>query len=143
MNLKEEYSVAAIVYHENEYLLLKYGLGHWEFVKGHKEANESDEQTILRELREETGINDAIVIKGFEESYDYKFTFDGQRIHKYVRCFLINSNTINVKISYEHEAYLWLPLDRAITQVTFENAKNLLKKADKFRQKNLRLSREI
>lgn len=143
MNLNEEYSVAAIVYHENEYLLLKYGLGHWEFVKGHKEANESDEQTILRELREETGIIDAIIIKGFEESYDYKFTFDGQRIHKYVRCFLINSNTKNVKISYEHEAYIWLPLDRAITQVTFKNAKNLLKRAEKFRKRNFRLSREI
>ena len=143
MNLNEEYSVAAIVYHENEYLLLKYGLGHWEFVKGHKEANESDEQTILRELREETGIIDAIIIKGFEESYDYKFTFDSQRIHKYVRCFLINSNTKNVKISYEHEAYIWLPLDRAITQVTFKNAKNLLKRAEKFRKRNFRLSREI
>ncbi|MFX0076350.1 MAG: bis(5'-nucleosyl)-tetraphosphatase [Candidatus Hermodarchaeota archaeon] len=134
MSLKEEYSVAAIVYHENEYLLLKYGLGHWEFPKGHKEANESDEQAILRELREETGITDAVIIKGYEENYDYIFTFKGQRIHKFVRCYLIKSNTKNVKISYEHDDYIWLPLDKAIIKVTFENAKELLKKADKFRR---------
>ncbi|MHA2087259.1 MAG: NUDIX domain-containing protein, partial [Promethearchaeota archaeon] len=78
MSEKEEFSVAAIVYKEKEYLLLKYGLGHWEFVKGHKEENESDEQTILRELEEETSITDAVIIKGFKEKYDYSFSFRGQ-----------------------------------------------------------------
>jgi len=96
MSLKEEFSVAAIVYHKNEYLLLKYGLGHWEFVKGHKEENESDEQTILRELEEETSITDAIIIKGYKENYEYYFTFK---------------------------------------MATFDNAKKLLQKADKFRKK--------
>jgi len=136
MSLKEESSVAAVVYHENLYLLLKYGLGHWEFVKGHKEENESDEQTILRELEEETSITDAIIINGFKESYDYNFTFNGQIFHKYVRCYLIESKTKNVKISYEHEDYTWLPIHEAIKKVTFENAKKLLRKADKFKKKN-------
>ena len=134
MSEKEEFSVAAIVYNENEYLLLKYGLGHWEFVKGHKEKNESDEQTILRELDEETGINDAIIVKGFKGKYDYHFTFKNQRIHKYVTCYLIKSFSKNVKISYEHEDYRWLTYDRALKCVTYDNAKRLLKKADKFRK---------
>jgi len=135
MSLKEEFSVAAIVYYENEYLLLKYGLGHWEFVKGHKEESESDEQTILRELEEETGIIDPIILKGFKENYDYYFTFKGQKIHKYVRCYLIESKTKEVTISYEHEDYVWLPLHKAIKKVTFANAKKLLQKADRFRKK--------
>ena len=135
MSLKEEFSVAAIVYYENEYLLLKYGLGHWEFVKGHKEENESDEQTILRELEEETGIIDPIILKGFKENYDYYFTFKGQKIHKYVRCYLIESKTKEVTISYEHEDYVWLSLHKAIKKVTFANAKKLLRKADMFRKK--------
>ncbi|MHA2393436.1 MAG: bis(5'-nucleosyl)-tetraphosphatase [Promethearchaeota archaeon] len=134
-SIKEEFSVAAIVYHKNEYLLLKYGLGHWEFVKGHKEENESDEQTILRELEEETGINDALFIEGFKENYDYYFSFKGQRIHKSVNCYLIKSNSKEVKISYEHEEYAWLPLHKALKRVTYDNAKRLLEKANSFRRK--------
>ena len=138
MRLKEEFSVAAIVYYENEYLLLKYGLGHWEFVKGHKEENESDEQTIVRELEEETGITDAIILEGYKENYDYNFTFRGQKIHKYVNCYLIRSYTRDVKISYEHEDYVWLPFHKALKRLTYNNAKRLLKKADGFRKSSLR-----
>ncbi|MHA2009701.1 MAG: bis(5'-nucleosyl)-tetraphosphatase [Promethearchaeota archaeon] len=133
--MKEEFSVAAIVYHMKEYLLLKYGLGHWEFVKGHKEENESDKQTILRELEEETSITDAEIVEGFKEKYDYFFTFRGQKIHKYVNCYMINSNTKDVKISYEHEDYIWLPFHKALTRLTYNNAKILLKKANEFRVK--------
>ena len=132
MEIKEEFSIAAIVYHESEYLLLKYGLGHWEFVKGHKEENESDEQTILRELEEETSITKATIINGFKEEYEYNFTFKGQRIHKRVRCYLIKTKTKDVKISYEHEDYVWLPLHKALKLVTYDNARGLLKKAVKF-----------
>ncbi|MHA2038131.1 MAG: bis(5'-nucleosyl)-tetraphosphatase [Promethearchaeota archaeon] len=134
MSEKEEFSVAAIVYKEKEYLLLKYGLGHWEFVKGHKEENESDEQTILRELEEETSITDAVIIKGFKEKYDYSFSFRGQRIHKYVNCYLIKANTKNVRISYEHEDYVWLPLHKALKRLTYDNAQRLLKKAHLFQK---------
>jgi len=134
MNLREEFSVAAIIYNKNEYLLLKYELGHWEFVKGHKEENESDEQTILRELEEETSITDAKIVDGFKEKYDYYFTFKSQRIHKYVNCYLIKSNTKEVKISYEHEDYVWLPFHKALKQLTYNNAKQLLKKAEKFQK---------
>ena len=134
-SIREEFSVATIVYHEDEYLLLKYELGHWEFVKGHIEDGESDEQTILRELEEEASITDAVILKGFKENYEYFFTFKGQRIHKYVTCYLIKSNTKDVKISYEHEDYVWLPFQEALKLLTYNNAKTLLEKAKKFRVK--------
>ncbi|MFX1489011.1 MAG: bis(5'-nucleosyl)-tetraphosphatase [Promethearchaeota archaeon] len=134
MNEREEFSVAAIVYNEEEYLLLKYGLGHWEFVKGHKEENETDEETILRELEEETGITDAEILDGFKEKYDYGFTFKGQRIHKFVNCYLIRVFTKDVKLSYEHVDYCWLTIHEAIKRVTYNNAKRLLKKANGFRK---------
>ncbi|MFX0032094.1 MAG: bis(5'-nucleosyl)-tetraphosphatase [Candidatus Hodarchaeota archaeon] len=137
MTVKEEHSIAAIVYSNNEYLLLKYGLGHWEFVKGHKEANETDEETILRELKEETSITDAEIIKGFKEKYEYNFTFRNQKIHKLVSCYLIKSNTKKVKLSYEHDDFKWLPFHKAIKQLTFNNSKKLLKKAETFRTSSL------
>ncbi len=137
MRVKEEKSVAAIVYHHNEYLLLKYGLGHWEFVKGHIEEGETEEETIIRELKEETGITNAHIVKRFKEDYEYSFKFKGQIIHKFVRCYLIESNNKDVKLSYEHEDFKWLPIDKAIKQVTYKNAKILLKKAYEFRSSSL------
>jgi len=134
-SIREEFSVAAIVYHKDEYLLLKYELGHWEFVKGHIEGDESDEQTILRELEEEASIIDAVIVNGFKENYEYSFTFRGQRIHKYVNCYLIKSNTKEVNISYEHEDYVWLPFPQALKRLTYNNAKTLLEKAKEFRVK--------
>ncbi|MFX1498455.1 MAG: NUDIX domain-containing protein [Promethearchaeota archaeon] len=137
MSLKEELSIAAIVYFNNEYLLLKYGLGHWEFVKGHKEEDETDEETIMRELREETGITDAEIVNGFKGKYDYNFAFKHQKIHKLVYCYLIKSNTKNVNLSYEHVAFKWLPFHKAVKQLTYSNAKRLLKQAEVFRKSSL------
>ena len=34
-----------------------------------------------------------------------------------------------VKLSYEHVGYIWLPYEDALRQLTFENAKNVLRKA--------------
>jgi 8-oxo-dGTP pyrophosphatase MutT (NUDIX family) len=137
MSVKEELSIAAIVYFNDEYLLLKYGLGHWEFVKGHKEEYETDEETIMRELMEETGITDAEIVKGFKGKYDYNFTFKKQKIHKLVYCYLIKSNSKDVNLSYEHDAFKWLPFHKAVKQLTYSNAKRLLKKAETFRKSSL------
>ena len=56
-----EKSCGAVVfrkYHGNiELLLIKHVVGgHWSFPKGHVEAGESERQTALREVREETGL---------------------------------------------------------------------------------------
>jgi len=133
MKLKEERSVAAVVYYQEEYLLLKYGLGHWEFVKGHIEENETERETIMRELEEETGITEASIIKGFKEKYNYSFSLGGNKIHKFVACYLVRSNTREVSLSYEHVGYKWLPFKEAINQVTYDNAKRILIKAHNFR----------
>lgn len=135
--MKEEHSIAAVVYYEDQYLLLKYGLGHWGFVKGHKEKGESNEETILRELEEETGITDAIIIGDFKKDFDYYFKFKGVKIHKSVTCYLIESKTREVIISYEHENYIWLPIEKALKQATFDNSKNILRKAVAYRKGNL------
>ena len=45
--------------------------GHWSFPKGHVEAGESERQTALREVREETGLTGIKLMDGFRESVDY------------------------------------------------------------------------
>ena len=75
--MPREKSAGALIFRiENNipyYLLLHYPSGHWEFAKGHVEEGETEEQTVKREVQEETGISDLIIIPGFREYIKYSF----------------------------------------------------------------------
>ena len=117
---------------KNEFLLLNYPQGHWDFVKGKVEQNETPHETALRETKEETGITNIEFIDGFEESVEYDFRFKKEDIHKKVIFFLAKTDEKNVKLSHEHNDYLWLAYNDAMKKTTFENAKNVLTKANEF-----------
>ena len=117
---------------KNEFLLLNYPQGHWDFVKGKVEQNETSHETALRETREETGITHIEFIDGFEESVEYDFRFKKENIHKKVIFFLAKTDEKNIKLSHEHNDYLWLEYNDALKKTTFENAKNVLSKANEF-----------
>jgi len=130
-----EKSCGAVVFVKNvevNYLLLHYEAGHWDFVKGNVEPNESERDTIVRELREETGIVDAQFIDGFREKIEYFYRRQGVTIHKEVVFFLIEACTEKIELSYEHAGYAWLDYPRAIEKLTFKNAKDVLQKAYEF-----------
>ena len=116
---------------ENEFLLLNYPQGHWDFIKGKMEKNETPRETALRETKEETGISDIEFIDGFEESVEYDFRFNNENIHKKVIFFLAKTETLQtVSLSHEHNDYLWLAYNDALKKTTYENAKNVLSKAN-------------
>ena len=117
---------------KNEFLLLNYPQGHWDFVKGKIEQNETSHETALRETKEETGITHIEFVDGFEESVEYDFRFKKEDIHKKVIFFLAKTNEKNIKLSHEHNDYLWLEYNDALKKTTFENAKNVLSKANQF-----------
>lgn len=114
---------------EVKYLLLHYEAGHWDFVKGNVEPHESEKETVIRELREETGIADAQFIEGFREKIEYFYRRQGATIHKEVIFFLIETHTEKVELSYEHVGYTWLDYQNAMKKLTFKNAKAALQKA--------------
>ncbi|MEK6966306.1 MAG: NUDIX domain-containing protein [Thermoproteota archaeon] len=120
---------------EKLFLLLHYPTGHWDFVKGKIENNESPEQAVIRETKEETGITDIEFIKGFKEKIEYSFKFNGDIVQKEVIFFLAKTNTKQVKISYEHLDYVWLDFNNALNKITYENAKNVLKKSKNYLEK--------
>lgn len=129
-----EKSCGAVVFLKRnrvQYLLLHYHAGHWDFVKGNVEPNESEQETVLRELREETGLTDAKFIEEFKERIEYFYRRQGSTIHKKVVFFLIETKTETVKISYEHVGYKWLDYQKAMEKLTFKNAKDVLQKAHK------------
>lgn len=134
----DEYSIGAVVIYQELYLLLQYSSGHWGFVKGHKEGRESDEETILRELEEETGIEDAKIIPGFQDSMQYYYRLHNQLVRKRVKFYLIEVDEKKVKLSFEHEDFIWLPFKKALKKATFKNAKKIIKKAHFFLESTLK-----
>ena len=123
--MEKEKSAGAVVFRkdkETKYLLLHYEAGHWDFPKGHIEANETDEDTIKRETEEETGLKDIRLIS------------------KDVIFYLAETKKAKIKLSFEHIGYKWLPFKQTLEKLTFKNAKDILKKADSFLKKNPRLS---
>lgn len=134
-----EKSCGAVVYlkkgSETLYLLLHYEAGHWDFVKGNVEVNETEKETVVRELREETGIIDAHFIEGFKEKIEYYYRRQGETVHKEVVFFLMETNTETITISFEHIGSIWLDYTHALEKLTFRNARELLKKANDFLNK--------
>ena len=134
--MREQKSAGIVLFrntsNKNEFLLLNYPQGHWDFVKGKVEQNETPHETAMRETREETGITNIEFIDGFEESVEYYFRFKKEDIHKKVIFFLAKTDEKNIKLSHEHNDYLWLEYNDALKKTTFENAKNVLIKANEF-----------
>ena len=120
------------------FLLLHYPFGsrnpepYWDLVKGHVEKGEKLEETAKREVLEETGIKDINLINGFKETIRYFFQWKEKDITKFVTFLLAETKTEKVTISEEHIGYKWLPFQEAIELLTFDNAKEILKKANNF-----------
>lgn len=133
--MKKERSAGVVVCMEkpdgNRFLLLNYPTGHWDFVKGKIEQGETLHQTAVRETKEETGISDLEFVEGFEEKINYNFQFEGELIQKEVVFFLAKTKTHTVNVSHEHLDYTWLDYENALEKVTYQNAKNILSKANK------------
>jgi len=137
-----ERSAGAIIFRKENnkiyYLLLHYPRGarkphpYWDFPKGHIEKGEKLEETAKREVEEETGNKDVKFTEGFKEWIKYFFRAEGKTIFKIVTFFLAETKTKEVKISQEHIGYKWLSYEQSLKQLTFKNAKQILKKANNF-----------
>lgn len=136
-----EKSAGAVIYRKEDgkvkYLLLLYGAGHWDYVKGHVEPDEEEEETLLREAEEEARLIDLNIIHGFKERISYTYKRDGKPIAKDVVFYLAETQTKDIKLSFEHKEYKWLEFEKALKQVTYPTSKDVLKKADKFIRKSL------
>ena len=133
--MNKESSAGAVVFRkgkETVYLILKYEEGHWDFPKGNIEEGETDEETIKREVMEETGIDDIAIIKEFREKIHYFYMLNDELVSKEVVFHLAETEKDKIKLSFEHMDFKWLNFEEAMKKLTFENAKNVLKKADGF-----------
>ena len=77
--------------------------GYWEFPGGKREAGESGEETIVREIREELGATIAVEEKLCTVEYQYPDFF------MTMDCYLCHVADGKLVLS-EHDAAKWLPL---------------------------------
>ncbi len=137
-----EKSAGAVIFRKEGgkiyYLLLHYPSNsrakkaYWDFPKGHIEKDEEEIDTVKREVEEETGLDGIEIAEGFKEWIKYFFKVKGKNIFKIVTFYLAETKTKEVKISFEHIGFKWLPYKEAMQQLKFKNAKNILEKAYNF-----------
>jgi len=132
----KECSAGTVIFNEKngkvEYLLLHYPAGHWDFPKGNIETGEAEVDTIRREVKEETSIDDIEFVNGFRKKITYNYKRGGRLVYKEVIFYLTKTNAKNVKVSFEHQGYSWLNYDDAMKLLTYANAKMVLKEAKTF-----------
>ena len=102
--------------------------GVWGLPKGTPDAGESLEQTAVREVTEETGLEVRIIDKvGVVE---YWFAREGVRYHKWVHHYLmkaIGGNTEDHDVEYDKVE--WRPARVALRTLTFKNEADMVAKA--------------
>jgi len=134
----QEKSAGAVIFRRDEdkifYLLLQYKqkTKYWDLPRGNIEKNEEERQTVLREVKEETGLADIKFVDGFRETTSWVYVRENQKIFKEVIYFLAETEEKEVTVSWEHEDYGWFEFNEAIDMMTYDNSKVILEKADKF-----------
>jgi len=104
----------------------------WGLPKGHAEEGETTQETALREVLEETGLID---LRLGEElvTIDWVFRAKGRRIHKFTTFFLMYSDSGD-PTPEEAEgitACEWVRLDVAHERISYENASEVVKVAQR------------
>ena len=125
--MKYEYCSGAVLYtiigNIIQYVLVTESDGHCGFPKGHIESGETEQETALREIKEETGIT-AILEEGFTTKIEYEmkngdikqtFYFIATYCNQVIRC--NNNELLEVKL---------LPFEEAMSALTYPQIKNVL-----------------
>ena len=125
-----EKSCGAIIYKiakkEIYFLLVQMNRGHWSFPKGHMNQSETEEQTSIREIKEETNLK-VNIVEGFRETITY---LSDTNTMKEVIYFLAKpkSETIH-RHETEIKSISWFKFENAIDILSYEKDKELLKQA--------------
>ena len=134
--LRHEKSCGALVFRgegdAREILLIKSRFGgHWSFPKGHVELGETETQTALREIREETGLVVQLE-NGFRQCVEY---YPKPNVKKQVVYFLGSLKdpaAQPVPQKEEVSELKWMSTEEANALVTFRNDRRLIEKAKEY-----------
>ena len=123
-----EKSCGAIIFNEDKVLVVKQTSGFYGFPKGHVEIGETEKETAIREVKEETGLDIKIISdKRYTQSYIVK-----ENVHKDVVFFIAKLENNNEKRQVEEiEEILWIDINEVENILTYDSLKELWKGAKK------------
>lgn len=133
----KEKSCGAVTYKlENNtilYLIEFMALGHISLPKGHVENNETEVETVLREIKEETNLDVKV-----DTNFRYTITYSPkENVIKDVVFFVaeaISENLINQEC--EVSSLKWMSFNEAIEILTYQSDKDVLTNANEYLLKN-------
>jgi len=128
---KQEKSCGAVVYNpkKHSFLIIKMLNGNWGFPKGHTEDQETDIQTAIREVMEETGINIEI-LDGFKKSIKY---IPFPEVLKEVIFFIGITEEEKVTIDKDEiEDYMWCSYEEALKMITYKPQRDVMESSLQF-----------
>lgn len=131
--MKQEKSCGAVIFREENtrryYLVLKSTLGHTTLCKGHVEGDETEHETAVREIREETGLA-VDFVDGFREVIAYS---PRPGVAKDVVFFLARARGGDIACQPEEVADArFLPFEEAAGLLTHPSDRDVLAAADAF-----------
>jgi 8-oxo-dGTP pyrophosphatase MutT (NUDIX family) len=102
----------------------------WTLPKGWVEKGEDLEQTAVREVREETGLQAKVLRKLGEITYEFYAKPERSRVLKTVHVFLLEClGGDTAEHDDEVEEARWFPFDDAVKVLTHKNERDMLEKA--------------
>ncbi len=126
-------SCGAVIYRKSQgkvlYLLLKHTNGnHWSLAKGHTEPGETEVQTALREIEEETRLR-VKLLPGFREAIGYSPSVG---VEKTVVFFLAKARGKKLKLQKsEIMNAVWLELDDSLKLISHKDTAEVLRRAQR------------
>ena len=134
LETKQVVSAGGVVYRyrdsDYEVLLLETPGGQWGLPKGTPSPGERLEETAVREVAEETGLQVALEDKVGTITYWFVRPQAGERLHKDVHFWLMRPTGGSVELhDAEHVTVRWFPYAEALGRVTHENTSRILQDA--------------
>ena len=124
--MKKEKSCGIIVFKDDKVLVIKHNRGHYGFPKGHVEDNETEEETAIREVKEETNV-DAKIIGDFRKVITYS---PKENVMKDVVYFIGIPKSLNIKNQIEEVSEAtFVATDIALNLVTYHDETKVLEEA--------------
>lgn len=102
----------------------------WALPKGTPEAGESIEQTAIREVAEETGLEVEIVEPLVRISYSFQLSEGRVQIDKVVHHYLLRATGGDVNLhDHEYDLVGWYGVPEALRLMTYENERGVVERA--------------
>ena len=113
------------------YVIIRHRGGHCGFPKGHMEPGETEQQTALREIREEVGLNVSLV-SGFRAEEQYALPGRPGTMKQVVYFLAEFAGQSPTPQPEEITRVYLLPLKEALRMLPFPEARRILTEADQF-----------